>query len=162
MKKAILSLCIALVTCMSAWAGSPDKLEKLVRQYKGQEGFEVVTLGRLGLNLIKGAALLSGDLDQEDRAALKVFSGIKKLTVVDFEDANPLLKEKFSNKAEKILDRMELIMEMQDSGEKLRIYGTEDGNRIKDCILYSSDGALILVSGSLDMDKVGELMEMNQ
>ena len=147
---------------MSAWAGSPDKLEKLVRQYKGQEGFEVVTLGRLGLNLIKGAALLSGDLDQEDRAALKVFSGIKKLTVVDFEDANPLLKEKFSNKAEKILDRMELIMEMQDSGEKLRIYGTEDGNRIKDCILYSSDGALILVSGSLDMDKVGELMEMNQ
>ena len=44
MKKAIITLCIALAATVSAWAGGPAKVEALVRQYKGEEGFEVVTL----------------------------------------------------------------------------------------------------------------------
>lgn len=162
MKKTILTLCIALVACVSAWAGSPAKVENLVRQYKNQEGFEVVTLGRLGISLIKGAAVLSGDLDEEDRAALKVFGRIRKLMIVDFEDAAPAVKERFSGKLEKIFRGMELVMEMRDDGETVRIYGTEQGNSITDCILYSSDGALIYAAGSIDMDKLGALMELEK
>ncbi|MBO4635278.1 MAG: DUF4252 domain-containing protein [Bacteroidales bacterium] len=162
MKKAIITLCIALAATVSAWAGGPAKVEALVRQYKGEEGFEVVTLGRLGISLIKGAVVISGDLDAEDRAALKAFSGIKKLVIMDFEDADPAKKARFTTKLEKVLDKMELIMEARDSSETMRIYGVEDGGRIKDCILYSSDGALIYAAGSIDMDRIGDLMEMQQ
>ena len=159
MKKTILSLIIALTACMSVWAGIPAKMEKLVREYKGREGFEVVSMGSLGLSLLKGAALMSGDLDEEDRAALKMFDKIKKLVIVDFEDASSSAKSRFTNQVEKVLSGMELVMEMHDSDETVRIYGVEDGSRIKDCILYSSDGALICIDGSIDMDSVGALMK---
>ena len=162
MKKTILTLCIALAACLSAWAEKPVKLENLIRQYKTQEGFEVVTMGRLGLAMVRSAAALSGDLDEEDRAALRIFRGVRKLTIVDFEAAEPSVKEHFTRKVDKILRGMELVMEMTDDGETVRIYGTEDSDSIKDCILYSSDGAIVCVSGSLDIAGLESLMKMEQ
>lgn len=159
MKKTILSFIIALTACMSVWAGIPAKMEKLARQYKGQEGFEVVSMGRLGLSLLKGAAVISGDMDEEDRAALKMLDSIKKLLVVDFEDAPSSAKTRFASQVEKMLVGMELVMEMHDSDATVRIYGIEDGSCIKDCILYSSDGALICIDGSIEMESVGALMK---
>ena len=54
---------------------------------------------------------------------------------------------------------MELILEAKDDGETTRIYGIEKGNRLKDCILYCSDGTLLITSGSIGLDQLGELME---
>lgn len=162
MKKAIITICIALSTTLSAWAGTPAKIDNLVRQFKGQEGFEVVTLGRLGMSLMRTAVSLDKDLDREDREALNAFKGIKKLTIVDFEDASPAQKARFCAKIENVLEDMELVMEAKDGEETLRIYGIEDGSRIRDCILYSSDGALLFAAGSIDMDRIGELMELEK
>lgn len=120
----------------------------------------MVSMGRLGIKLLKGAVALSGDLDEEDRAALKAFSGIKRLIIMDFEEASAQNKADFNRKVEKILDGMELILEARDSGESLRIYGMEDGEDIRDCILYSSDGALIITQGRIGLAHLGELMEM--
>ena len=53
---------------------------------------------------------------------------------------------------------MELVMEMHDSEETVRIYGVEDGPLIKDCIIFSSDGALICIDGGIDMDHIGTLI----
>ena len=61
---------------------------------------------------------------------------------------------------EKVLDKMELIMETKDSGETIRIYGIEEDNNLKDVILYGSDGTLLSVSGSIGLEHIGELMEM--
>ena len=161
MKKAIITIIIALTAGLSAWAGKPAKVYNLVNQYKHNEGFEVVSLGRLGTSLIKGFINLSTlDMDAEDRAALKVFTDIKSITIVDFEDAEPSVRERFSRKVERILDGMELILEASDDGDRVRIYGVEDGSRVKDCILYSSDGALIITEGGIDFDKVARLMEL--
>lgn len=162
MKKAIITFTIALVTALCTWAGNPAKLESLIRQYKGQEGFEVVSLGRLGMSLIKNAAILSGDLDEEDRVALQAFNGIRKLVVVDFEDAREERKVQFTTQLEQVLGEMELVMEMRDSGETVRVYGIDQGTSIQDCILYSSDGALIYAQGTIELQYLGDLMEMQQ
>ena len=161
MKKALLTVIIALAAGLSAWAGKPAKVYNLVNQYKHNEGFEVVSLGRLGTTLLKGVISLSAsEMDAEDKAALKVFTDIKRVVIVDFEDVQPSVKAHFSRKVEKILDDMELILEASEDGDRVRIYGVEDGSRVKDCILYSSDGALIITEGGIDFDKVARLMEL--
>ena len=147
---------------MGAWAGTPEKIGDIVKQYSHREGFEVMNLGRLLVGTLRAAALLDSDMDEEDRAALNAFSRVNRLVVVDFEDASEADKTSFRRKVEKVLDKMELIMEAKDSGETIRIYGIQDDTNLKDVILYSSDGTLLSVSGSIDLEHIGELMEMNQ
>jgi len=147
---------------MGAWAGTPEKIGDIVKQYSHREGFEVMNLGRFLVGTLRAAALLDSDMDEEDRAALNAFSRVNRLVVVDFEDASEADKTSFRRKVEKVLDKMELIMEAKDSGETIRIYGIQDDNNLKDVILYSSDGTLLSVSGSIDLEHIGELMEMNQ
>ena len=79
---------------------------------------------------------------------------------MDFEDASEADKTRFCQNLDRILDKMELIMEAKDSTESVRIYGVDDGKRIKDVVLLSSDGDLISVSGSIDLDQLGSLMEI--
>lgn len=163
MKKGIITCILALATLVSAWAASPLKLESLIRQYKGEPGFETISMGPVALSLLRGAATVSaGSMTEQDRLALKVFDGIKKLIIVDFEDAAPSVKTRFSEKLEKQFEGMELILEAHEDGEKMRIYGVEEGGRLKDCVLYSSDGVFLYARGSIDMQYVGELMELAQ
>ena len=160
MKKTVITFLLLTATLLTAWAGKPEKLERLARQYKGEDGFEMVSIGRLGLRLFGGIAAASGDLDKEERAALKVFKGLNKLIVIDFEESPQARKAAFATKVEKILDGMDLILESKDKEETFRIYGIDDGKDIRDCILYSSDGALIVTKGRFSLDAIGKLMEM--
>ena len=160
MKKTVITFLLLTATLLTAWAGKPEKLERLARQYKGEDGFEMVSIGRLGLRLFGGIAAASGDLDKEERAALKVFKGLNKLIVIDFEEIPQARKAAFATKVEKILDGMDLILESKDKEETCRIYGIDDGKDIRDCVLYSSDGSLIVTKGRFSMDAIGKLMEM--
>ena len=144
----------------NAWAGGQNaKLRSLVSSYKGTEGFEIVDLGGIGLGLLKAAARSAAE-SQEDREALKLFSGIKRLTVVDFSDAAPEARDKFLRKANKILKGGEMLMEAKDEGETVRIYGTSsgEGDLLEDIAILAED-ALIFVRGTVRMDQVGELMK---
>lgn len=162
MKKTVITFLLLTATLLTAWAGKPEKLERLARQYKGEDGFEMVSIGRLGLRLFGGIAAASGDLDKEERAALKVFKGLNKLIVIDFEEIPQARKATFATKVEKILSGMDLILEAKDKDEAFRIYGIDDGKNIRDCILYSSDGALFVAKGRISVDAIGKLMEMSE
>ena len=130
MKKTVITFLLLTATLLTAWAGKPEKLERLARQYKGEDGFEMVSIGRLGLRLFGGIAAASGDLDKEERAALKVFKGLNKLIVIDFEEIPQARKATFATKVEKILDGMDLILESKDKEETFRIYGIDDGKSV--------------------------------
>ena len=160
MKKVIIALMIALTAGMDMQAGNPDRISHLVRQYKGQDGFDVVSIGPVGMKLLKGAVHLSGDLDDEDRAALKSFSGVKKLVIVDYEEANASVKAQFNKQVEKILNGMELLMEAKDDDGTVSIYGVEDGGRLKDCVLHCHDGNLIFMKGSIDWSQLSDFKEL--
>ena len=133
----------------------PVKINTLVSEYKGTEGFDVVRIGPVGMGFLKLAATFSSDLDKEALTLLSSVKGLNGITIVDFEDAR--CKKDFTRKIEKALEGAELFLEAKDGSETLRIYGTDNGKYLSDCILYSSDGALIYARGKVDIDKIMEL-----
>ena len=159
MKKILLTLCMVLCLVPTAWAGNPSgKIRTLVNDFRDQPGFEVVEMGPVALGLIRAAA--RGEVkNDDDRKALQVFKDIKRLTILDFSDADAARKEKFLRKAKRILADEEMLMEAKDDGETVRIYGLSNaaGNILEDIIILAGD-ALISVRGKIRADLVGELV----
>ena len=161
MKKILITLLMLVSLGTAAWAGEQNnQLRNLVSSYKGTEGFDVVDLGGVSLSLLKAAARTAAETE-EDRAALKLFSGLKRLTVVDFSEAAPDVRDKFLRKAQRILNGGEMLMEAKDGGgETVRIYGTSsaDGSLLEDIAILAED-ALIFIRGSIRADQIGALMK---
>ena len=144
----------------AALAGQQDsQLRNLVSSYKGTEGFEIVDIGSIGLSLLKAAAKTAAETE-EDREALKLFDGLKRLTIVDFSDATTELRDKFLRKVNRILKSGEMLMEAKDGGETVRIFGTssDDGAFLEDVALLADD-ALIFVRGTIRKDQIEALMK---
>ena len=158
MKKILFTLCMVLCLVPTAWAGTPTgKLRTLVNEFRDEPGFEIVDMGPLALGLIRAAARTEAKND-DDRKALQVFKDIKRLTVLDFSDADAAHKEKFLRKAKRILADEEMLMEAKDDGETVRIYGLSNvGDILEDVIILAGD-ALISVHGKIRADLVGELI----
>ena len=160
MKRLLITFLMALSLSATVWAaGQHAQLRNLVSSYKGTEGFEIVDLGGISLSLLKAAARSAAETP-EDKEALKLFSGLKRLTVVDFSDAAPETREKFLRKAKHILTGGELLLEAKDGDDTVRIYGTssDDGALLKDIALLAGD-ALIFLRGTIRADQVGNLMK---
>jgi len=156
MKKIVFTL-ILLMTTALVWAGKPAKVQNLINQYRHHDGFETVSFGPLGMSLMRTFALSDNDLDEEDRAALHAFDKIRRICILDFEDAQEEVKARFVSKVRRVLDGMELILEAKDEGSRLSIYGEDRNGKLKDCILFDPDGTLICVSGSVNMEKLMSL-----
>ena len=159
MKKILITLLMLLSLGTAALAGDQNpQLRNLASSYKGVEGFDVVELGGVGLGLLKAAARTAAETP-EDRAALKLFDGIKHLTVVDFTDAAPEAKEKFLRKAERILSGGEILLEAKDEGETVRVYGSSsnDGTLLENIAILADD-TLIFIRGIIRTDQVEALM----
>lgn len=159
MKKLLLTLTIflgpAFFAATMALAGNPaGKMQTLIHEFRHHEGFDGISLGPLGIGLIKTVALSDSDLDAEDREILRAFNKIKKLTILDFEDAGADVKTRFVQRAQQILSKMELIMEAKGDGDRLSIYGIDDGTQIRDCILWDPTGTLICIRGSVNLEKL--------
>ena len=149
-----------MVLCLvpTAWAGNPSgKIRTLVNDFRDQPGFEVVEMGPVALGLIRAAA--RGEVkNDDDRKALQVFKDIKRLTILDFSDADAAHKEKFLRKAKRILADEEMLMEAKDDGETVRIYGLSNVSDILEDVIILAGDALISVHGKIRADLVGELI----
>ena len=133
----------------------------LIREYNLTEGFETVSVGGLGLGLIKMIAKPS--MDEEERAALEIMDGLRRIVVLDYEDADSSKRESFTRKMTEILDSAEKIIEVKDEEDILNIYGTcaDDGDSIDDLMIFSpGDCSLICLFGSISSQKVADLIEM--
>ena len=90
MKKIIfatLSLLIATIVSIAA-NGNVDtrNIISTISDYKHVSGVQVISVGKLGLELAKVVANLSAE-SEEDKAALAILNGINKVVVVNYEDA---------------------------------------------------------------------------
>ena len=163
MKKKIVLLVIAILTvCGSMNAiGKNTRLQALINSYKGEEGIEVLNIRRPMLNLLKVAAFHS-DEDEDTKAFIQMLKGIKRITIVDYDDSSPEIKSEFSSKVSKILSKEDLLMEAKEDGDHVKIFGilSEDGSTIKDIILHETDGGtLISVIGTIRLDQIDLLMK---
>ena len=169
MKKCLLFLMLlvsplVLTAGNSSKAAKADRIVRLVNEYRGYDGFEVVRLGALPTSLLKGVAkiAMSADDDPEVREMYKLIKGIRKLTVVEFEECDSSVSASFCRKMDRILDGVDLLMEVKDGGDHFSMYGvvSGDGAEVRDFILYSpEDCVLICLFGTISMDNVYKMME---
>lgn len=113
---------------MAAFSGTGEgsvpksALNRLIQEYKNQEGFDCIN--------------------------------ILRLHVVDYEDCNEQVKTRFNAEVAKLLAGAELLMEVKDEEDTVKIYGeaSDNGNVVKNCVLFvPEDGALICAFRSIPL-----------
>ena len=169
MKKLFVILLLVLVPLAAAAQGKAKALPRqqittLVGDFSRTNGFEVVRVGRLTMGLVKTivrkAVQESGD--EDTAAVLSLISGIRSVSVVDFEDAAPEARERFSRRLDRMLDGVDLLMEAKDNGEDMRLFGVVDeaGDRLSDFIVWSPpECKLICLYGSMSMRKLSRFLQ---
>ena len=136
------------------------RISAIISEFRGYEGVETVRVGRLGTAALKGAIRVSAAGDPESKEILEGIKGMKSFIVFDFEDAAPSVKERINSKISRALDGVELLMEVKDGEDAMKMYGvcSDDGGKISDFILHSpSDCALICVFGAVSADIISTI-----
>lgn len=159
MKKYIVILILALapVICPAKNDKSgvtADKLTSIISEFSGTDGFEVINVGKLGTYALKKLIKLSADEDKEADEMLDIIKGINRVAIVDYEDCSASDKEKFIRKIDRILNNEDLIMEVKDDGDTMKMYGVTDDNsgNVSNFILHvPADGALICLFGTIPL-----------
>lgn len=172
MKRIIAIILLAVFACCQGIpeAGAATQSEKvnsdavadLVRTYNVHEGFDVVSVGGLGLSLVKLIGRHAVET-AEEKAALDLIGDVRKIIVVEYEDASVDMKTSFNRKMADLLENTEKIIEVKEDGETVNIYGmtSDDGEKIDDAIVFvPEESALICLFGSISSQKVVELIEL--
>lgn len=167
-------IAIVLLTALTAGSGmtvgaasrkaNSAAVTSLVREYNNREGFETVSVGSLGLGLVRVIAKAAAE-SPEDRKALEILDGLNRVVVMEYASADSQTRQEFTAKVEKILENSEKILEVKDGGETLNLYGTSSGNgeRIDDIILYvPEECSLICLFGKISTEKIADIIEMNK
>ena len=162
MKKYVFALMALLLVFTSSelCAKRPpvESLKRICDEYKGREGFEVVNLGPMALSMMRTLAKM--EMDAEDREALNIFKGIKRMMVVDYEDCRAEDRNSFNAKVMQVIGSMDLLMSVKDEGDTVEIYGVYDGNsgQLSNMVVFMpSEGGLVSFSGSIDTESVAAL-----
>lgn len=165
MKQFIFIIVMALTLPLAGRAYAQGKsvpgtqISLLISEYKMYDGFDAVKVGRLGTGLFK-SLISSGAVENNDPEVQdfkRLIKGIKKLTVVDYSDCDPQVRQGFSSKMTRLLDGVDMLMEVKDGSDIMRMYGVVDdrGGKVKNFVLFSpEDCTLICLFGTISLDSV--------
>lgn len=165
MKRIIFAiLMLASAFTMTAGSGKVNTgaVLSLVRTYNAEPGFDVVSVGKLGIGLARLVANMSVETE-EDRKALALLNDINKVVVVDYMEASESKRDAFNSELYNLLDKAEKIIEVKDEEDVLNIYGTSvnGGESIDDLVVFiPEDCTLICILGSISADRIADLIEM--
>lgn len=139
---------------------SPTHVASIIKACRHYKGAEVVSIGRLGTGVIKGAMRIAAMDDSKTRETLKLIKGVHSVAFLDYGECSYSDKEEISRKVATILSGTDKILEANDNGEKVTIYGVanDDSGDIGDFILFApSECTLICLLGTISMDAVSKL-----
>ena len=162
---------ITLLLVLAALAAIPDsasaavvdygmRVTSLMKEYSGKRDFQVVNLGRLGMSVVRTAIRRSGQKDAVEM--LKLLKDVKRVSIADFSDCEPAVKNSFAERLSNVLTRDYLLVEAKNSGETVRIFAipTSDGENISDLIISApGSGALVCVSGFINVQDVAAFLD---
>lgn len=125
-------------------------------------GADVMNLGSVATAIIrstiKAGAIADGDADELQM--LKVINGIRRISIVDFEDCSGADRRRLNARLREAFKGMDVIMEVKSDDDVLKMYGIFDERKgtVKDFILYSpEDCSLICLFGSISIDAIAKL-----
>ena len=163
MKKLLLLAAILLPLCAPTLTGGnipKSKITSLIAECQHYEGVEVVQLGSLATMALKATVRLAASDEPDVREALKLISGIKRISVIDYENCESITRDKIGRKLDRLLAGGDLLMETRDGNEVMQIYGVvdEENGTVKDFIMHNPSGAtLICIFGSIPVEKIARL-----
>ena len=146
MKKTVLLLLLVLIPVLGN-AGEQQRkqnaeLRTLVNQISASPGSEVVKLGSLSTGLLRRVikAELANTDDPQERELLSSIMGIKRIAVIDYSSCTDALTSKFNRKIEKVLNDDNILIDIKDDEDNMKIYGfiSDDGSSVTDFVLHSS------------------------
>ena len=166
MKKIIfvtLSLLTASFVSIAANRNTDKKnILNTISDYKEIPGVEVISVGKLGLGLVKSITNLSAE-SKEEKAILALLNGINKLVVVSYEDATVEKQKELNTQLSELFNNVEKILEFKDEEETVNIYGTSsnNGKSINDLMIFiPKDFTLICALGSIKAEKIADLIKI--
>lgn len=146
MKRLIL-LAIMLLP-MTVMAGVPE-LSEMAKRYENVDGATLMTMNKEMIGLFGGS-----------QEAAKMLDEIVILAAESSEVATTLITE-----AEEVIQQtsLQLLTSVTESGAIVNIYANQNESIITDLVLLVREGdetALIVISGTIDPDMIGEMVQM--
>ena len=162
-----LLLLFSLLLPLTVSAARPTKtvsrteLSSIFSDFRRYDGVEVVRLGRIATGAVKGVIRLAGKSDPDVREALSAVKGLKSLTVLEYDDCDPAVRERIEQRISHALRNGELLMEARDGGTSMQMFGVVDdaAGTVRDFVIHApSNCALICLFGTLSMDTLTQMM----
>lgn len=146
MKRLIL-LAIMLLP-MTVMAGVPE-LSEMAKRYENVDGATLMTMNKEMIGLFGGS-----------QEAAKMLDEIVILAAESSEVATTLITE-----AEEVIQQtsLQLLTSVTESGAIVNIYVNQNESIITDLVLLVREGdetALIIISGTIEPDMIGEMVQM--
>ena len=149
MKKIIATLAL-IIACQSTFA---QNIDTLFEKFSKEQQAESVSIPPFMMSLGK---LFMSDED------LSIAKGIWSLRILDLEDCPTTVKERFSEQVNKLhLEGYEPMIQVNEDGEKVRIFALPYKDSIKELLLVCSgkdDCALIQMKGKIKKEDIAQLV----
>lgn len=149
MKKIIATLALIIV-CQGIFA---QNIDTLFEKFSKEQRAESVSIPPFMMSLGK---LFMSDED------LSIAKGICSLRILDLEDCPTNVKERFSEQVNKLhLEGYEPMIQVNEDGEKVRIFALPYKDSIKELLLVCSgkdDCALIQMKGKIKKEDIAQLV----
>lgn len=141
-------------------AAGKSRISAAISECRHYEGADYLKLGRLATGALKGVVRAVGMEDSDAMEAIRLMKGLRGLTVFSYDDCSEEDKASICQKLANALADSEVLMEVSDSGEKMRIYGSYDelSDQVSDFVLYApSESALICIKGYVSMETLARI-----
>ena len=159
MKKILILILTAMIpTVMSA----QDNKKQIYNEYCGTEGVNAVYISPAMFKLIGQIPELNVDMGNGEKMDLvpliRSFTGFYMLDISEKTLASELYKEVTT-----LIDKgkYEMLMEVKDSGDRLRMYTAGDAKTVESFLFIANDGTetqFICLDGAMDRKEVESLI----
>ena len=141
-------------------AAGKSRISAAISECRHYEGAEFLKLGSLATSAIKGLVRAAGVDDPDVTQTINLIKGLRGISVLSYDDCSEEDKASISLKLANALADSEVLMELSDSGEKMRIYGSYDdaSDQVSDFVLFApSESALICIKGYVSMETLARI-----
>lgn len=158
---ATILISISLISCQCAEqrVKKVDKLKaqmgRVAKEYKNETGVEAITLGPFMLSLMKTYLKFESRRGEDMSALLAATKGVKKVIIIEYQEAEPSVKAALQTKLEEILSPTELLLEMNTEESSLHVYAvfSKDTETISSCVIDSEE-SIICLFGKISTRKI--------
>lgn len=156
-----LSLCLYTNRSQAQTAG----IRHFYNKYKHSPEAEKIKLPGWVLHLGAGLVLaLDKDLDESERAGIKLMKKIKKLRMLSLENSNPVSPEDYNSLIKSVKkDHFEDLISVRDGKTKVNIMIREKKDVIRNILILVSDEdefILFSVSSKIKIEDINKLLKM--